>query len=104
MEYTNEPRALREELVEGSVVVRKTRVEVARGVICRWRVVWGERGSGMERWWGWRVGVIVDGVEGDCWTRLGWEGVSIIKGISTIKSGRELRLHSKGGRLPICDP
>ena len=40
---------LREELVEGSVVVRNTIVVVARGVICRWSVVWGERGRGTER-------------------------------------------------------
>lgn len=38
------------------MVVRKTMVEVSRGVICMWRVVCGERGSGMESCWGWSVG------------------------------------------------
>lgn len=57
--YTKEPRALSEELVEGSVVVMKTRVEVAKGVIWRWSVVWGEKGRGMERDLGALVGVVV---------------------------------------------
>ena len=36
--------------------VRKTIVDVSRGVICKWRVVWGERGRGMESCFGWSVG------------------------------------------------
>lgn len=35
------------------MVVRNTMVDVSRGVICRWRVVCGERGSGTESCWGW---------------------------------------------------
>ena len=38
------------------MVVRKTKVDVSRAVICMWRVVCGERGRGMESCWGWRVG------------------------------------------------
>ncbi len=38
------------------MVVRKTMVDVARRVICTWRVVCGERGRGIESCWGWRVG------------------------------------------------
>ncbi len=41
------------------MVVMKTRVEVSRGVIWRWSVVWGEKGSGMERDVGCMVGVVV---------------------------------------------
>lgn len=56
IEYTNDPRALREELVDGSVVVMNTMVVVSRGVICTWRVVCGERGRGRESCWGCCVG------------------------------------------------
>lgn len=34
IEYTKDPRALREEPEDGSVVVRKIIVDVFRGVIC----------------------------------------------------------------------
>ena len=58
IEYTNDPRALREEVEDGSVVVKNTILDVLRGVICTWRVVCGERGRGMESCWGWSVGDI----------------------------------------------
>lgn len=38
------------------MVVKKTIVDVSRGVICMWRVVCGERGRGTESCWGWSVG------------------------------------------------
>ena len=38
------------------MVVRKTIVDVSRGVICIWRVVCGERGRGTESCLGWSVG------------------------------------------------
>jgi len=40
--------------VEGSVVVRKTIVDVERAVIWIWRVVWGLSARGMARLCGWR--------------------------------------------------
>ena len=52
IEYTNDPRALREEPEDGSVVVKKITVDFSRGVICMWRVVCGERGRGTESCWG----------------------------------------------------
>lgn len=44
---------------DGSVVVKKTIVDVWRGVICTWRFVCGERGRGMESCWG-RGGIDVE--------------------------------------------
>lgn len=41
------------------MVVRITMVAVSSGVICIWRVVCGERGSGMESRWGLTVGDVV---------------------------------------------
>ena len=41
------------------MVVMKMRVEVARGVIWRWSVVWGEKWRGMEREVGCMVVVVV---------------------------------------------
>ena len=38
------------------MAVRKTIVDVSRGVTCKWRVVCGERGRGMESCFGWSVG------------------------------------------------
>ena len=43
---------------DGSVVVKKTILDVWRGVICTWRIVCGERGRGMESCWGRSVGGI----------------------------------------------
>lgn len=40
------------------------RLEVSRRVIWRWRVVWGEKGRGMARWVGWRVGDAVSDIDG----------------------------------------
>ena len=51
------------------MVVRKTMVDVSRGVICIWRVVCGERARGTESCWGCSVGdAVVEataGVAGD---------------------------------------
>lgn len=66
IEKTNDPSALREELEDGSVVVRKTMVDVSRGVICIWRVVCGERARGTESCWGCSVGdAMVEATAGD---------------------------------------
>ena len=70
--------------MEGSVVVMKTSVEVAGGVMWRWSVVWGERGSGMERDVGCMVGVVMvagDREFGFCVAR-GSEDLGIMRGIS----------------------
>ena len=65
------------------MVVMKTRAEVARGVTWRWSVVWGERGSGMERDVGCMVGVVVvagDREFGFCVAR-GSENLGIMRGM-----------------------
>ena len=70
--------------MEGAVVVMKTRVEVARGVIWRWSVVGGVWGSGMERDVGCMVGVVVvagDREFGFCVAR-GSEDLGIMRGMS----------------------
>lgn len=61
----------------------KVRTEVARGVIWRCSVVWGERGRGMERWWGCRVGVAVDVdvVESGICAARGVGGAFMMRGI-----------------------
>jgi len=43
--------------VEGSVVVRKTIVDVERAVIWIWMVVWGLSARGMARLCGWMEGI-----------------------------------------------
>ena len=65
------------------MVVMKTRVEVGRGVIWRWSVVWGEKGSGMERDVGCMVGVAVvagDSESGFC-KATGSEDLGIMRGM-----------------------
>ena len=65
------------------MVVMKTRVEVGRGVIWRWSVVWGEKGSGMERDVGCMVGVAVvagDSESGFC-VATGSEDLGIMRGM-----------------------
>ena len=73
------------------MVVRKTIVDVSRGVICKWRVVCGERGRGMESCFGWSVGDAEDmaatvGSGDGC----GWGGASedvdMIRGMSGVRS------------------
>ena len=59
------------------MAVRKTIVDVSSGVICKWSVVWGERGRGMESCFGWSVGDAEDMaaavVSGGGWA---WDGGS----------------------------
>lgn len=67
------------------MVVKKTMVDVSRGVICTWRVVCGERGRGMESCWGWRVGdaeiaAAAVGFGGDC-----VEGADMKRGILYVR-------------------
>lgn len=91
IEYTNDPRALREEPEDGSVVVRKTIVDVFRGVICIWRVVCGERGRGTESCLGWGVGIAevtaaaAVGSGGDCAMDGASEDADIMRGISGVR-------------------
>ncbi len=82
------------------MVVRKMRVEVARGVICRWRVVWGERGRGMERWWGVRVGVVRFGLGAEGAERVGWDGASMMSGMPETDTRHWLSL-SNGATICI---
>lgn len=65
MAYTKEPRGLKEEEEgwEAFVVVMNARVEVPWWVIWMWRVVWGDKGRGMESCFG-GVGVGGGGVGG----------------------------------------
>lgn len=92
IEYTNDPRALREELVDGSVVVKKTMVDVARGVICIWRVVCGERGRGTDSCLGWSVGVAeftaaaAVGSGGECAMDAASEDADMMRGMSVLES------------------
>ena len=68
------------------MVVMKTRVEVARGVIWRWSVVWGEKGSGMESEVGCMVGVVVvagDWESGFCVPK-GSEDLGIMRGMLIV--------------------
>ena len=66
-------------------MVMKTRVEVAKGVIWRWSVVWGEKGSGMERDVGCVVGVVVvaGGWEFVFCVARGSEDMGIMRGMLT---------------------
>lgn len=69
------------------MVVRNTMVDVSRGVICRWRVVCGERGSGTESFWGWseggaEVAAAVVGSEGNWATGGASEDADMMRGIS----------------------
>ncbi len=82
------------------MVVRKMRVEVARGVICRWRVVWGERGRGMERWWGVRVGVVRFGLGAEGAERVGLDGGSMMSGMPETDTRHWLSL-SNGATICI---
>ena len=73
------------------MAVRKTIVEVSRGVICKWRVVCGERGRGMESCLGWSVGdaedmaaVVVSG--GGCAWGGASEDADIMRGISDARN------------------
>lgn len=53
--------------MEGSVVVRKVKVEASRQVVWMWRVVCGERGRGMDNCFAAEVGATVVIVSGaDC--------------------------------------
>jgi hypothetical protein len=89
------------------MVVRKIRVEVARGVICRWRIVWGERGRGMERWWGVRFGVVRFALGAEGAKRVGWDGASMMSGMPetdtrhslTLSNGATICIESKIGDL-----
>lgn len=100
--YTKEPRAHREELVEGSVVVMKTRVEVARGVIWRWSVVWGVRGRGTERDLGVMLGVVVVADDWECVFCVAWgsEEPGIIRGM--LIDGLEI-LTVYGSLQQLCE-
>ncbi len=82
------------------MVVRKMRVEVARGVICRWRVVWGERGRGMERWWGVRVGVVRFGLGAEGAERVGLDEASMMSGMPATDTRHCLSL-SNGATICI---
>lgn len=69
------------------MVVKKTIVDVSRGVICRWRLVCGERGSGTESCWGWSVGdagvaAAVIASDGDCARDGASEVADMIRGMS----------------------
>lgn len=92
IEYTNDPRALREELEDGSVVVRKTIVDVSMGVTCIWRVVCGERGRGTESCLGWSVGIAevtaaaVVGPGGGCAVDGASEDADMMRGMSGVKT------------------
>lgn len=92
IEYTNDPRALREELEDGSVVVRKTIVDVSMGVIWIWRVVCGERGRGTESCLGWSEGIaevmaaVVVGSGGICAMDGASKDADVIRGISGVKT------------------
>lgn len=73
------------------MVVRKIRVDVARDVICKWSVVCGERGRGMESCFGWSVGnaediaaAVVSG--GGCAWGGASEDADITRGISDVRS------------------
>lgn len=72
------------------MVVKKTIVDVLRGVICMWRVVCGERGRGMESCWGWSVGdaevaAATGGSEGDCAMGEASEDADMMRGISEVR-------------------
>ena len=73
------------------MAVRKTIVDVSRGVICKWRVVCGERGRGMESCFGWSVGdagvmaaAVVSG--GGCAWGGASEDADMMRGISGVRS------------------
>ena len=73
------------------MAVTKTIVEVSRGMICKWRVVCGERGRGMESCFGWSMGdvedvavVVVSG--GGCTWGGASEDADIMRGMSDVRS------------------
>ena len=77
--------------MEGSVVVRKMRVDVSRGVICKWSVVCGERGRGTESCFGWSVGDAEDmaaAVDSSGGYACGGasEDADIMRGITDVRS------------------
>ena len=72
------------------MAVRKTIVDVSRGVICKWRVVCGERGRGIQSCFGWRVGdaevmgaAVVSG--GGCAWGGAFEVRDIMRGMSEVR-------------------
>ncbi len=72
------------------MVVRKTMVDVARRVICTWRVVCGERGRGIESCWGWREGdagvaAAATRSDGGCAGDGAFEDVGMMRGISGVR-------------------
>ena len=73
------------------MAVRKTIVDVSRVVICKWRVVCGERGRGMASCFGWSVGdagvtaaAVVSG--GGCAWDGAFEDADMMRGISGVSS------------------
>ena len=83
------------------MVVRKTIVDVSRRVICKWRVVCGERGRGMESCFGWRVGdaedmaaAVVSGC-GCTWGETS-EDADMIRGMSGVRSSVLQSIYFKG--------
>lgn len=72
------------------MVVRKTMVDVSRGVICMWRVVCGDRGRGTESCWGWSVGdagvaAAVVGSEGESARNGASVDTDMMRGISEVE-------------------
>ena len=88
------------------MAVRKTIVDVSSGVICKWRVVWGERGRGMESCFGWSVGdaedmaaAVVSG--GGCAWDGGFDDADMMRGMSDV---RRQKLYTSVHILQWCLP
>lgn len=72
------------------MVVRKTIVDVWRGVICTWRVVCDERGRGTDSCWGWSVGdaevaAVAVGSDGDCGRDGASEDADMMRGMPDVR-------------------